>query len=207
MKRMFDKEEIVEIAKEEGGSITVDSELSPTSENPVQNKVIYEALADKQDVLPDTTGQTDKFLKVGSEGLEWAEAGGGGKYLHHISLLGHSNDSNFNSLISLDIINDSAEKFTSNTLRTYLRTNGYNSSSNQYEYRSEIIEVSSNGTWLGKVQVKGFFGGSDSKLYAVIYGSKFTYAVTDGALTVSLASYAANQQIQVLLDNDIVIPL
>lgn len=46
MKRMFDKEEIVEIAKEEGGSITVDSELSPTSENPVQNKVIYEALED-----------------------------------------------------------------------------------------------------------------------------------------------------------------
>lgn len=42
MKRMFDKEEIVEIAKEEGGSITVDSELSSTSENPVQNKVIYE---------------------------------------------------------------------------------------------------------------------------------------------------------------------
>ena len=54
MKRMFDKEEIVEIAKEEGGSITVDSELSPTSENPVQNKVIYEALQS------------------------------GGKYLHHI---------------------------------------------------------------------------------------------------------------------------
>lgn len=44
MKRMFDKEEIVEIAKEEGGSITVDSELSSTSENPVQNKVITEAL-------------------------------------------------------------------------------------------------------------------------------------------------------------------
>lgn len=48
MKRMFDKEEIVEIAKEEGGSITVDSELSPTSENPVQNKVIYEALNGKK---------------------------------------------------------------------------------------------------------------------------------------------------------------
>lgn len=44
MKRMFDKEEIVEIAKEEGGSITVDSELSPTSKNPVQNKVIFNAL-------------------------------------------------------------------------------------------------------------------------------------------------------------------
>ena len=48
MKRMFDKEEIVEIAKEEGGSVTVDSELSPTSENPVQNKVIYEALNGKK---------------------------------------------------------------------------------------------------------------------------------------------------------------
>ena len=50
MKRMFDKEEIVEIAKEEGGSITVDSELSSTSENPVQNKVITEALKRFKDI-------------------------------------------------------------------------------------------------------------------------------------------------------------
>lgn len=63
MKRMFDKEEIVEIAKEEGGSVVVDSELSPTSENPVQNKVIYEALQN-----------------------------GSGKYLHIINCLQTSRD-------------------------------------------------------------------------------------------------------------------
>ena len=33
-----------------GSSITVDSAISSTSENPVQNKVIYTALSGKQDV-------------------------------------------------------------------------------------------------------------------------------------------------------------
>lgn len=32
-----------------GGSVTVDSAMSSTSENPVQNKVIYVALNNKQD--------------------------------------------------------------------------------------------------------------------------------------------------------------
>lgn len=44
MKRMFDKEEIVDIIQEESPKSEVDSELSETSENPVQNKVITEAL-------------------------------------------------------------------------------------------------------------------------------------------------------------------
>lgn len=35
----------------EGSSVTVDSALSSTSTNPVQNKVIYAALAGKQDTL------------------------------------------------------------------------------------------------------------------------------------------------------------
>ena len=34
-----------------GGSVTVDSAMSSTSENPVQNKVIYVALNNKQDTL------------------------------------------------------------------------------------------------------------------------------------------------------------
>ena len=34
-----------------GSSIIVDSAISSTSENPVQNKVIYAALNDKQDIL------------------------------------------------------------------------------------------------------------------------------------------------------------
>lgn len=33
-----------------GGTITVDSAISNTSENPVQNKVIYTALSGKQDM-------------------------------------------------------------------------------------------------------------------------------------------------------------
>lgn len=39
------------ITIESGSQITVDSAMSSTSENPVQNKVIYEELGDKQDAL------------------------------------------------------------------------------------------------------------------------------------------------------------
>ena len=34
-----------------GGSITVDSELSPTSENPVQNKTLYAVIGDVEHAL------------------------------------------------------------------------------------------------------------------------------------------------------------
>jgi len=37
------------LTDDSGGSVTVDSAMSSTSENPVQNKVIYVALNNKQD--------------------------------------------------------------------------------------------------------------------------------------------------------------
>lgn len=40
-----------QIASLGGGSITVDSALSSTSENPVQNKVIYAAIGDIETLL------------------------------------------------------------------------------------------------------------------------------------------------------------
>lgn len=93
MKRMFDKEEIVEIAKEEGGSITVDDELSPTSENPVQNKVIYEAL----------------------------ENVGGKLYMHNIHMYWTSGDNLVN--VDIRFINSSATAFTAKSaLIDYLKT-------------------------------------------------------------------------------------
>jgi len=50
-----------------GGSITVDDELSDTSENPVQNKVISAALAEKMDadVLPEIDAPTDNGRVLG----------------------------------------------------------------------------------------------------------------------------------------------
>ena len=142
MKRMFDKEEIVEIAKEEGGSITVDSELSPTSENPVQNKVIYEALADKQDSLPDTTGQTDKFLKVGSEGLEWGNAGGSQTYLHRFDVLSTSFVIDGETIYvsgTFEIIADTSTHFNSlSEVRTYLKNKG------------SLSSLQRQGCWLAK---------------------------------------------------------
>ena len=50
-----------------GGSATVDAALSETSENPVQNKVIAEALTGKVSVSQGTAN-AGKFLIVGSDG-------------------------------------------------------------------------------------------------------------------------------------------
>ena len=124
MKRMFDKEEIVDLIQEESPKIEVDSELSETSENPVQNKVITEALGE---VLPDTTGQTDKFLKVGSDGLEWAEAGGK-LYIHNITFSSLS-ENNYN-YIKMSYISKTSSQFTAVTFVNELNTKGVNSRNN-----------------------------------------------------------------------------
>ena len=50
-----------------GGSVTVDAALSETSENPVQNKVIAEALTGKVSVSQGAAN-AGKFLVVGSDG-------------------------------------------------------------------------------------------------------------------------------------------
>lgn len=58
-------------------TITVDSSLSSTSENPVQNKVIYSALSGKIDKPTTSTAGTGKFLKAtnnnGTLVISWEE--------------------------------------------------------------------------------------------------------------------------------------
>lgn len=61
--------------EDDSAFLTVDSSLSPTSENPVQNKVIYQAL---QDVLPSQTGNSGKFLTTNGTTTSWATVSGGG---------------------------------------------------------------------------------------------------------------------------------
>ena len=58
-----------------GGSVTVDDELSTTSENPVQNKVITNALSDKADAS-DLSGKVAKAgdTMTGDLGFEGSEA-------------------------------------------------------------------------------------------------------------------------------------
>lgn len=59
-----------------GGSVTVDAELSTSSENPVQNKAIAEALENKANSsalngkvsVAQGTANAGKFLIVGSDG-------------------------------------------------------------------------------------------------------------------------------------------
>ena len=56
-----------------GGSITVDSTMSSTSTNPVQNKVVYTALAGKQDKLTAGTG-----ISINGKTISCTVSGGGG---------------------------------------------------------------------------------------------------------------------------------
>jgi len=56
-----------------GGSITVDSTMSPTSTNPVQNKVIYSALQGKQNTLTAGTG-----ISINGNIISCTVSGGGG---------------------------------------------------------------------------------------------------------------------------------
>ena len=68
-------------------AITVDSALSTTSEHPVQNKVITNALQNI-DALPSQTGQSGKFLTTNGTAASWAtvdalpsQTGNSGKFL------------------------------------------------------------------------------------------------------------------------------
>ena len=169
MKQMWDKKVLVEVIHKESPKVEVDSELSETSENPVQNKVITEALGE---VLPDTTGQTDKFLKVGSEGLEWAEAGGNKKYIHYIH--GYKNGT---VEIGCTLITDSSTPLSTPTLLgNYLYSKGLISNSNNAPASGLYIEsnvikgyvVGIFGDVLGTVGViTAFADGSSTSLMSV----------------------------------------
>lgn len=56
-----------------GGTVTVDSTLSSTSTNPVQNKVIYSALQGKQNTLTAGTG-----ISISGNTISCTVSGGGG---------------------------------------------------------------------------------------------------------------------------------
>ena len=80
---MYANEELVKLIQENAPEVEVDDSLSNTSENPVQNKVIYGALEEKQDLLP--TSVANKYLKTDANGdLEWGDASVS-LYKHHIT--------------------------------------------------------------------------------------------------------------------------
>ena len=63
--------------EDDSAFLTVDSSLSSTSTNPVQNKVIYQALQNV-DALPSQTGQSGKFLSTDGTSASWATVQTGG---------------------------------------------------------------------------------------------------------------------------------
>ena len=68
-----------------GGSITVDSTMSSTSTNPVQNKVIYSALQGKQNTLTAGTG-----ISINGNTISCTVSGGGGSVTVDSALSGTS---------------------------------------------------------------------------------------------------------------------
>ena len=77
-----------------GGSITVDSTLSPTSTNPVQNKVIYSALQGKQNKLTAGTG-----ISINGNTISCTVSGGGGTVTVDSALSGTSTNPVQNKVI------------------------------------------------------------------------------------------------------------
>ena len=63
--------------EEDSSFLVVDSALSPTSTNPVQNKVVYDALQNV-DSLPSQTGNSGKYLTTDGTNASWATVSSGG---------------------------------------------------------------------------------------------------------------------------------
>ena len=77
-----------------GGSITVDSTMSSTSTNPVQNKVIYSALQGKQNTLTAGTG-----ISINGNTISCTVSGGGGTVTVDSALSGTSTNPVQNKVI------------------------------------------------------------------------------------------------------------
>ena len=77
-----------------GGSITVDSTMSSTSTNPVQNKVVYTALQNKQDKLTAGTG-----ISISGNTISCTVSGGGGTVTVDSALSGTSTNPVQNKVI------------------------------------------------------------------------------------------------------------
>lgn len=77
-----------------GGSITVDSTMSSTSTNPVQNKVIYSALQGKQNTLTAGTG-----ISINGNTISCTVSGGGGSVTVDSALSGTSTNPVQNKVI------------------------------------------------------------------------------------------------------------
>ena len=77
-----------------GGSITVDSTISSTSTNPVQNKVIYSALQGKQNTLTAGTG-----ISISGNTISCTVSGGGSSVTIDSALSGTSTNPVQNKVI------------------------------------------------------------------------------------------------------------
>lgn len=167
-------------------NITIDSELNGTSTNPVQNKVIYNALQLKMEnpmtsmgaiIYGGASGEPTSLplgnagevltVKDNLTGVEWKQAGAGSQLYKHFIKLG--------SLYDIEIITSDSTPFTSLTLSQFL----YNCySNNGIPYFKTSIQTSTNQlTKIVSVEnIVGFNNGS----YVKAKGRQWSSFVVNG---------------------------
>lgn len=175
----------VTIAVSGGGNITVDAELSDTSKNPVQNKVIKEAL-DKRALLDESNVFTNQNLFVYGVTLLTGTAGGG-------TIKWHSKDNMSTMVASLSDTNytGTADKATKDGEGNVITTT--------YAKKSEVsggVSTSESNTWTAQQNFHDLMFNREKYTTYVVNGTSDTpitstmvYAVT-GAFTLNLATLA-----------------
>lgn len=196
MKQMWDKKKLEEMIQAESPQITVDSALSDTSENPVQNKVIYTALAGKQDSLPDTLEQEGKFLGIDESGnLAWGDPDKP-LYLHKLEVGGGSNGG------MVLIINQESTPFTTSTLSAYLYSKGFTSNLLPYPASGPIGPFKTDYL----ANICGVFS-ANGTTFSVTTKSVLSLTINDGAIVITRSTGSSNINYEGSLTSDTVIAI
>lgn len=186
MKRMWTQKEIEDIASGSAPQIEVDDALSNTSENPVQNKVINEAILGG---LPDPLEQEGKVLGLDESGkLSWVEGGGIDEENTFIVLNITKDSYTFDVGI---IIPRKATKYNIDDIKDYLHQN-HSTSSARLKFTTSFLpffQCSTNN--IGFYADAGLYSadGSTISLYGWVVNA--VTLTTDGS-TISCASGAGN---------------
>lgn len=176
-------------------AIVVDSTLSPTSTNPIQNKAVYDALQDL-DALPSQTGHAGEYLTTDGTTASWGAVAGGGI----------QNESTNTGAIAVGGYNSTVSSTYKGTGGTVLLGNGAKARDNNSSYSAVVIGNnaagangstaigrSANTTYYDKTYNTALGHYADAHNYGVsvgAYAKSYTNAVAIGGGTNSNKTYA-----------------
>ena len=108
--------------------------------------------ADIPEELPTiNSGDAGKVLTVNAneDGVEWGSAGGGGKYMHAMTIRAYQTDSvNMGFFVGLTMVSTSSQAVTASTFNDFLRNAGVPTSGIGYPCTSSLIPIeSANNTY------------------------------------------------------------